>query len=542
MRLPALPTGPVAYIACLTLLMVQVDSFWLYAWDHGVLRLGLLGLVLAFALLLWRGSTPLRSSPMALPMGRGTAACCLVAVTALLTLTGRLTWGHGLIQAALLLLTLGFLLALWRFGAKRGDLAGRLVVAAIVALLAIQAARTIENSAAAAIQTQRLRLDEGRTTLVAARLLWQGENPYASGALVDDTAFGTRLQQRISVGLGPTMAPDAVEDAMQRYLTGLDPRIRRELVPEPASDASVPARREVAVLGYKYGPVPLLVTALLEPGLGPASVPVGNGLACLALFVVLGLVLRKAGAGAIGMGLALIALMVDPMINQYFLYWTATDVWPLLFGFSALLFALWRLDAALGIALALAVASKIVPGILFLPLLLAMRSTRAAVAFAGAAAALFVPWLIWDTPGFVGNVLLWPTMMAPVANSWVFDAPAWLVTIARIVLASAMLLLGLRIGLLREKRLCSAMAIINVLVVAGASATWNNYVTWFSTWMVLAIAEVFCLQVPMIDQIGPRRTRRSGWPSAATSDEPAGLHAQHAPLSAMLANPLQALL
>jgi hypothetical protein len=52
------------------------------------------------------------------------------------------------------------------------------------------------------------------------------------------------------------------------------------------------------------------------------------------------------------------------------------------------------------------------------------------------------------------------------------------------------------------------MAIINVLVVAGAAATWNNYVTWFSTWMVLAIAEVFCLQVPMTDQIVRSRVRR----------------------------------
>jgi hypothetical protein len=507
MRLPALPTGPVAYIACLVLLQVLVTSFWLGEAGNGVLKLGLLGLVLLFALVLRRSPAPGGLRPIVVPLGRVSAPLALVLITALLTLTGKLTWGHGPVLAGLLLLTLAFLVALWRFGARPGEDAARLLVAAIVALLAIQAVRTIENSAIAAVQTQRLRLDEGRTTLVAARLLWRGADPYASGALVDDTAFGARLQRRIAAGVGPTLPPDAVDAAVQRYLTGLEPQFRRALVPEPPPGASAAATHEVAVLGYKYGPVPLLVTAVLEPGLGAAAVPVGNGLACLALFAVLALALYGAGAGA---GLALIALMTDSMLNQYFLFWTATDVWALLFGFSALLFALWRRNAALGVALALALGSKIVPAIFFLPLLVATRSKRAAVAFVVTSAALFLPWVVWDWWGFLNNVFLWPTMMAPVANAWVFYAPAWLVLPARAVLATAMLVLGLRIALLREKRLCSAMAIINVLVVAGASAFWNNYVTWFSTWMVLAIAEAFCLQVPMIDQIGPRRVRANG--------------------------------
>jgi len=509
MRLTALPSGPLAYVVCLMLLQFQVESFWLYAWDHGVFRLGLLAVVLAFALILWLSPTPSRPTPLDLKLGRISAALCLVMAAALLTLTGRLTWGHGPALAGLLLLILGFLVALWRFGARPGDAAARLVIAALLILLTIQAVRTIENSAFAAVQTNRLRLDEGRTTLVAARLLWHGENPYATGALVDDTAFGARLQRRIAIGVGPTMPLDAVDAAVQRYLSGLDPELRQALVPAPGPDAPVAARREVAVLGYKYGPVPLLVSAALEPAFGPAAVPLGNGLACLALFGVLGLVLYRTGAGAIGGGLALMALMVDPMIYQYFLFWTATDVWALLFGFSALLFALRRRDAALGVALGLALGSKIVPAILFLPLLLVTRSKRAAAAFALTAAAVLLPWVGWDASGFFANVFLWPSMMAPVPNSWVFGAPPWLVLSARIVLAIGMLLLGLRIGLRREKRLCSAMAIINVLVVAGAAATWNNYVTWFSTWMVLAIAEVFCLPVPMMDQIVRSRVRQT---------------------------------
>jgi hypothetical protein len=244
--------------------------------------------------------------------------------------------------------------------------------------------------------------------------------------------------------------------------------------------------------------VPLLITAALEPLAGPATVPLSNGLACLALFGVLGAILLAAGAGAAAAGVAVAALMLDPHTGYFFIFLTATDVWPLLFGFLAVWFALRRKPAGLGIALALAVASKVVPGVLFLLLLPAARSWRAAAFCAAASAALLLPWLVLDARGFIDDVVLWAGLMGPDPNSWVFFAPPGLVLAARAALAVPVIWLAVRIAWRRERRLASGFALIAMLLIAGGAAMHNNYVPWFTTWTVLAIAEAVCLPRPFI--------------------------------------------
>ena len=420
--------------------------------------------------------------------------------------------GHGLLRLPLLGLMLLFVLALRRLPVVPRPLPGgawpRAVLAVVLLGLCLHEARTLLWATHAAHVTGRLRLDEGRTTLRAAQLLWRGENPYAVGALVDDTAFMDRLPLRIAAGIGPGLPRDQVEATLERYLATLDPATRRTLLPPAppghatpgdATPADATARREVAVLGYKYGPVPLLVTFLLEKLAGPASVPLSNGLACFALFAALGAILLRAGAGVAAAGAAVAELMLDPQCSWFFVFLTATDVWPLLFGFVGVWLALRGRHAGLGIAVALALCSKILPGALFLLLLPATRSWRAAAWCAGVTAVLLLPWLALDAYGFVHDVVLWATLMEPDSNSWVFDAPPWLVLAARAVLLVPLGWLAWRIAWRRERRLASAFALLNMLLIAGGSAMHNNYIPWFSTWTVLAIAEAVCLPQPLAD-------------------------------------------
>jgi len=189
--------------------------------------------------------------------------------------------------------------------------------------------------------------------------------------------------------------------------------------------------------------------------------------------------------------------MLDPLIGFYFMFWTATDVWPLLFGFLAVLLAMRRHNAAAGLALALAVASKIMPGALFLLLLPMLRSWRALAAFAVAYAALVLPWLLLDARGFVTNVLLWGATMAPDTDSWVFGARPGIALAARAVLLLPLGFLAWRLIRRREMRVAGAFAAINILLLAGGNAFHNNYVPWFATWTVLAVAETFCLPEPL---------------------------------------------
>ena len=435
-------------------------------------------------------------------------------------------WDFGVLRLALLAALVLFVLALRRWHRPPQPLHGgtllRVALAFLLLGLGLSEARTLRQATHAALATGRLRLDEGRTTLRAAQLLWRGENPYATGALVDDTAFLARLPLRQAAGVGPALPAAQVEATLDRYLGSLDATTRRALLPAAPPGADATARREVAVLGYKYGPVPLLLTAALWPAAGAAAVPLSNGLACLGLFAVLGAILLEAGAGTAAAGVAVAALMLDPLDSYYFVQWTATDVWPLLFGFLALLCALRRWHAGLGIALALALASKILPGALFLLLLPAARSWRAAAWAAASAAVLLLPWLVLDARGFLHDVVLWGTLMAPASNSWAFSAPPGLVLAVRAALLLPLGWLAWRIAWRREPQMASGFALLAMLLIAGGAAMHNNYVPWFSTWIVLAIAEAVCLPRPLRDLLaGTAAAAVAGKPRPARRPAPA---------------------
>ncbi len=429
---------------------------------------------------------------------------CLAVVQGGTWLFAAFYGGYGLLRLLLLALMLLFVLALRRMRVAPQPLPGRawlrVALAVLLLGLGLRDVRTLLGATHMAHVTDRLRLDEGRTTLRAAQLLWHGENPYAVGALVDDTAFMDRLPLRITAGVGPALPQDQVGATLERYLATLDSATRRTLLPSaPSGNATATdatARREVALLGYKYGPVPLLLTFLLEPLAGPASVPLSNGLACFGLFAAVGAILLSARAGMAAAGAAVAELMLDPQCSYYFVFWTATDVWPLVFGFLGVWLGLNGWYAGLGIAVALALCSKILPGALFLLLLPVVRSWRAAAWCAAATAALVLPWLALDAYGFVHNVVLWGMLVEPYWNSWVFGAPPWLVPAARAVLLVPLGWLTWRIVWRRERHLASAFALLNMLLIAGGSQMHNNYIPWFSTWMVLAIAEAVCLPQP----------------------------------------------
>lgn len=491
-------------MACLALFEASLFLFRRFYWGHGLIRLGLLAAMLAFVLAI-RQSGMMRPVParrprrsMLRPPGPAwLPALLLLSFVAVVSLAGDFPWGHGVVRVGMAALVGAFALALWRAGrAARRLREGRVwqhLAAMVLVLLALQSVQTIVWAMAAATRTDRMRLDEGRTTWRAVQALRRGEDPYGSGVLIDSTAFRHRLAIREALGVGPHLPAAAVEPALQRYLARPDPRLRRLLLPRPAAGASLAARREVALMGYKYGPPPLLVTAALAPLVGSAAVPLADGLACLGLFAAVGLALLAAGSGAGGAIVAVVALMLDPFISYFFLSYTATDVWPLAFGFAALACALRRNDIGFGAALALAASSKIMPGALFLLLLPVTRSWRAVRACAITSTALFLPFVLWDPWGLLNNFVLWGALMKPDTDSWVFGAPTDLVLAARIVLAAGLGWLGLRLVLRRERQVCVAFAVITLLLLGGGAAFHNNYVPWFSIWVVLAIAETWAI-------------------------------------------------
>src|SRR5438105_2554737 len=195
--------------------------------------------------------------------------------------------GFGIARGVILCCLLFGLLLLRSFPRARSSLepagAGALtqglkvlLVAAValdLALMAVSSGRSLETS--------KIPMDEGQTSWRAARLLWQGKNPYSTRALVDFGAFRSRAPQRRAAGFQPVTTQKDESDALTRYDRTLDPHVRKDLIPPQAAAA---AQREASLYGYKYGPLVLVATATIAPFGYPAGVLILNGAICFALF------------------------------------------------------------------------------------------------------------------------------------------------------------------------------------------------------------------------------------------------------------------
>lgn len=373
-------------------------------------------------------------------------------------------------------------------GAERltSGLKGLLAVAIVLdlALMIVSGARSLETS--------KIPMDEGQTSWRAARLLWAGENPYGSRALVDLNGYRSRALQRAAAGFQSALRHGDEGAALAGYDVTLDRGIADQLVPPQRNDA---ARRESHLYGYKYGPLVLLGAALVAPLGKPAGVLLLNGFVCFGLFAVMWMILRRLSGSQIAIaGAAMLALLLDRHITRNYIDRSATDVWALLFGAAAVLAYLTRRLSLSAVAAACAVGCKILPGLFFLPLLLRCRSIVPLLIFIAVLLAIYLPWLIWDAPGFLYNAVLWPLYMRTDPTSWQFFAPPWVGGVTRIGVLLALCVLWLRYVFAREERLFWTLAISGTLVLLASGFLRNGYVPWVSLWAVAAIAEAFVVR------------------------------------------------
>jgi hypothetical protein len=406
----------------------------------------------------------------------------------------RWDWDQGAVRGALLFLGLVGLACL-RLWPRRGEAAPALTRWAMLLLAALVVAafgRAVYKGTRAVLLTARtgtIELDQGQNTYRAALGLLRGENPYGRGALLDPIAYRGRLAIRQAAGVGPAPSVGDVNGALDRYWANPDPVLRAALLPTPPPGSNPDAVRETSLLGYKYGPVPLLLTAPLAVAIGPASVPLLNLLLYVGWLAALAAAARAAGVRLELTALALLAVLADPHPTWNYLANTASDIWPLAFSSVAVVAWLRQWHTVLGVALGLALASKLFPAALFLPLLIAAHSRRAVLVFALTAAALLGPWLLWDAHGFALNVLLWPTLMVPDTTSWVAYVSHPAENAMRLALLGLCGAVLLRLALNSERRLFWALAVANLAAVAAGSAIHNNYLPWFSAWAALAVIE-----------------------------------------------------
>jgi hypothetical protein len=348
-------------------------------------------------------------------------------------------------------------------------------------------------SVAGTAYTGHIRLDQGQNTYRAALLLARGQNPYGRGTLLDLVAFKTRVHLRCEAGIPAEVTCDQLSTTLDRYWDTLDPELERQLLPLPGPTDSALAHREASILGYKYGPLLFLLALPLTMIFGPASISLLNLVAFLAWTAVLLAILRKMQFSPRVIAVVMASILATYEIPWNFLCLTASDIWPLLFSSLAVLALLSDRPILMGGAIGLALASKIFPAALFVPLLFHTRplsSVAKAVATSVlVAASLYGPFILWDSESFFLNVVRWPALMAPDSTAWVYYADATIALYARAVIALALLILALRLIVGRDQQLFRCLALLNLLLVLAGTAFHNNYVTWFVPWLFMAMAE-----------------------------------------------------
>jgi hypothetical protein len=327
-----------------------------------------------------------------------------------------LDWEHGIARGCILF---GLLFALilfriygqpWRQVAS--DVPGFVKILLLIAGLSCigASAHAIQKS----LRTHKIELDAGETTWRAARMLWLGQNPYGYRAVVDHAIFLDRLEPLAAAGLAPTIPKPELLSALKEYDRTLDPNLQRRLL--PIRSDNTPRPLEARVLGYKYGPLVMLVTAPFVPLGVPAVIPALNIAGCFGLFAAMFWVMRDVSRQLALAIVGLIALLVDPSIRWNFILLTATDVWPLLSSSLAVLnFRRGKMNAC-AIFLALACGFKIFPSTLLLPLLLTSRSPWPIALFVSIVIIIYAPWFLWDPIGILDNVFLWPALASPHAQ------------------------------------------------------------------------------------------------------------------------------
>src|SRR5262249_43434022 len=227
--------------------------------------------------------------------------------------------------------------------------AARVAAALALAFDVAVAAVSVVHSA----RTDEIYLDQGENTRAAALLIARGENPYGARAFIDTELYRTSVAH-----------PD-----MRRA-----ERARRTLDPTflPAPDHR---------FGHKYGPLNALAALPFVVTFGAAGVPLLNLLYFLGFLACVAALVPRAARP-----LVVFALAADVVAVAVFLRNSAQDIGCLALCAAAVCAALDERPHLVAILVAGAIAMKVVPGALFVVLLL--RRPRALALCLGLAVAI----------------------------------------------------------------------------------------------------------------------------------------------------------
>lgn len=425
----------------------------------------------------------------------------------LLRLYFALDWGHGPARAALLV---GLALLAWRATRlplrqvaegrpRRPGIILLLIALGGMAFHLDTAARSIHRSAT----TRSVELDQGQISYRAARyLVDRGVNPYGLEIPLDTT--------ELRIGLGeifdPGVANRSAEEIDAALESNAEPSAAWEMIPRPADD---PEKEDAwqslsTRLGYKYGPLQLLLYTPAVALCGHAGIYVVHLLLYLGIVVTVIAILRRWWPDpSVPWAVALILVHFPPHLAHNTLDLSATDLLPVLCGLLAVFCFLGRRERLAALFIGASIAAKLFPGALYLPLLLAMRPRHWWPLF-GVLTVSYGPLLAWDAPGLIANLVTFNFIRSTDSTALVHFLSPWLATMVK---GLAVALIGFTLwrtvrASWTPRATLAYLLVAHAAAFAAAGTFHNNYLIWATPLLGLFLA--MSLFRPVVtDEPGP---------------------------------------
>lgn len=407
-------------------------------------------------------------------------------------------WEHGRLRVAVLIV-LTVAIAMWLRRQAPHKVATRRFLQAAIVVLAFAATWNVVVGVQAVVRTARTNTivgDYGQISYRAWQMLTHGINPYSTSAFLDPYTLDL-FQQSFAKCYSPPSYEGSIwrQQSFAKYWDTLEPADAAVFLPtinpvehSPKCDKAALALR---TLGYRYGPVALGVYAPFLWAFGPPGLYVCHLLWLLALLATAFYAARgRSQQHQLTWIFALLFLLVPHLLRFETFTWSAMDIIPIVLALGGLA-ALTRGREMTGATLfALSVGAKILPGALYVPLLLGARK-RTWFVFGAVSLVVWGPFLTWDFEGLINNSVRFSTLRRATTTTWLHYMSS---TQGKMVTLLAMLLLVGAIAWAHRQSWQWRTTLVYLVVahaatLLGGRVLHNNYFLWLLPLWGLAFAE-----------------------------------------------------
>jgi hypothetical protein len=403
-------------------------------------------------------------------------------VVGYLELFRTLDWGYGIWRALLVvcLAAAAYAVLTRTRGQPRPAERPMLLVPTAALALAVNLVAGVQ-AIRSTLATGEIEMDQGQNSFRAVEYLRKGANPYAQTAMLDPVSWAEALPRwQQQPGCLVASAPSNLLASFSRYWANVDPKATASVLPAiSAAPECKPLQTQASSLGYKYGPLLLAAYLPFVVGFGKSGIFVAH-----IVFVLLTVALlvwhgRRRGSPLPVVAGAVFLALAPSHLRHNVLESSASDLGPVLAATAAVIALMRGRDGWAAFLVGLSVAGKTLPGVLYVPLLLACRP-RAWLLFFAPIVATFIPFLVWDSGGFINNIVLFnlgrPTDSTALAH---FLPPVGTRMIQAAGLATMVLaLLRARKRAWLPQEILAYLWAANAAVLAGGTIFHNNYLLW----------------------------------------------------------------